>query len=144
MLKKLGKEKVLNLNTNFRLKYGTVDATNFKAIFLQLESWVQPISIEVENKKSAAYIRNIAYNVLREKLDKDLFSSRFIIDLDLHTSGMSVDRRSFMCLEVTLYIKDNTPFKSPKIANQSIEILNEMVLRLENNNYNFKSTKHDN
>ena len=141
MLKKLGKEKTVKLNPNFRLKYGTVDALNFKAIYLQMESWVQPINNEVDHKKSVSYLKNIAYNVIYNTINRNLFSDRFIIDLDLRTSGMNVDRRSFMCLEVTLYVKDDTQFKSSKITNQSIELLNEMTLKLENNNFSFKTTK---
>ena len=141
MLKKLGKEKTVKFNPNFRLKYGTVDALNFKAIYLQMESWVQPINNEVDHKKSVSYLKNIAYNVIYNSINRNLFSDRFIIDLDLRTSGMNVDRRSFMCLEVTLYVKDDTQFKSSKITNQSIVLLNEMTLKLENNNFSFKTTK---
>lgn len=141
MLKKLGKEKSVKFNPNFRTKYGTVDAADFKAIFLQVESWVQPVNNEVDHKKSVTYLKNIAYNAIYGNIDRSLFSDRFIIDLDLRTSGMNVDKRSFMCLEVTLYIKDGTQFKSPKINNQSIKLLNEMTSRLENNNFSFKTTK---
>jgi hypothetical protein len=141
MLTKLGKEKTLRLNDNFRLKYGTTNAKQFTSLYLQIESWVQPINEDVDFKRSVTYLRKVAYNSVYNNLNRELFASKYIVDLDLRTSGMSADRRSFMCLEVTLFVKRSTTFKSDEITNEVTRLLSTISKDLENNKFSFKPKK---
>ena len=43
---KFGKEKKLFTDERFRVKYGTIDAVKLNAVYLNVESWVQPRDIE--------------------------------------------------------------------------------------------------
>lgn len=141
MLTKLGKEKNVRLHKNFRLKYGTVDAKNLTAVYLEAQSWVQPTSDESDHKRSVTYLKKVAFNSIYNNLNRDLFKDKFIIDLDLRTSGMSVEKRSFMCLEVTLFIKKPIDFKSAELANHMIKLLSVITADLEKNKFSFKSRK---
>ena len=42
MQTKFGKEKKLFKTDSFRVKYGTIDATKLNAIYIDIESWVEP------------------------------------------------------------------------------------------------------
>lgn len=141
MLTKLGKEKTLNLNPNFRLKYGTIDAKDFSSIYLETQAWVQPNCDEINFKNSVAYLKKIAFNSIYNNLDRSIFKDRFIINLDLRTSGMSLKRRSFMCLEVTLYLNQSQSFKSDAIAFNAAKLLTEITADLEKNKFTFKPKK---
>lgn len=141
MLTKLGKEKSINLNQNFRLKYGTVDARNLVAVYLEIQSWVQPINEDVDFKRSVTYLKKVAFNSVYNNLNKDLFKDRYIVDLDLRTSGMSANRRSFMCLEVTLFLRKQIGFKSEELQEQVKGLLASVTRDLEQNNFTFKPKK---
>ena len=47
-----------------------------------------------------------------ESVDPLLFEQTNIVDLDFRSSGIQVGKRSFMNLEVTLFIKEHMDFKS--------------------------------
>jgi len=56
--------------------------------------------------------REIKNNVL-EVIDKTILQDKIIVDLDMRSSGVQVGKRSFMNLEITLYVKNQPDFKSP-------------------------------
>lgn len=141
MVTKLGKERKLCLNENFRLKYGTVNFKDLKTIFLQVDSWVQPINEEIDFKKSVCFLKKVVYNSLSDNINRNIFASKFIIDLDLRTSGMSTSRRSFMNLEITLFMKSDIPFQSDVLKENAEMLFNGITNKLEQNNFNFKPTK---
>jgi hypothetical protein len=55
-----------------------------------------------------------------------LFKEHFIVDLDLRTSGIKVDKASFLNLEITFFTKENIEFKSDKLSNELNDILKEV------------------
>ena len=96
---KFGKEKKLFTDERFRVKYGTIDAVKLNAVYINVESWVQPK--DIENYDS--YIRLMRKQIMvriKENIDKISFNENFIVDLDLRASGMSEDKKSFMFIEM--------------------------------------------
>ena len=45
-------------------------------------------------------------------VDPLIFEKHNIVDLDLRSSGIQVGKRSFMNLEITLFLKEHMEFKS--------------------------------
>ena len=109
---KKGKTSQLKLFSDAKCHYGTVDAKNLKTIYIVLQSWVEPIK-EFENWDRATGImeRNIKH-ILLEVVDPFIFEKHNIVDLDLRSSGIQKGKRSFMNLEITLYLKNHMDFKS--------------------------------
>ena len=67
--------------------------------------------------------RSIKHKIL-EIYNKSLFREHFIVDLDLRTSGIQLEKRSFMNLEITLFVKDkNMDFKSVLLKDKIKKIL---------------------
>jgi hypothetical protein len=56
-------------------------------------------------------IKHVVYNCV----DKEMFEEQFIADLDLRTSGIQYKKRSFMNLEINLYLLKEMDFKSTKL-----------------------------
>ena len=52
---------------------------------------------------------------LYNNLDTSLFNKNYIVDLDLRSSGIQVNKKSFMNLEINLYLVENMEFKSEEI-----------------------------
>jgi hypothetical protein len=137
---KFGKEKKLFTDEKFRVKYGTIDAVKLNAIYLNIESWVQPK--EIENFDS--YIRIMRREIIvriKDNIDTTTFNENFIVDLDLRASGMSLDKKSFMFIELTVYPKDKIKFNSNLMFKKMQELSNLVIESLEKNKLNYFSKK---
>jgi hypothetical protein len=111
---KIGKYIPLGTYNNVKIGYGTVDFKNLKTIYLKLNSWVQPEN-ETEDFNSTIYksrrkIKEIIYN-----LRSPYFKQQSIVDLDIRTKGIKLEKRSFMNLEITLYVDKQFDVKSKEI-----------------------------
>lgn len=136
MFSKFGKEKKLFETDSFRVKYGTIDATKLNAIYIDIESWIQPQEICNFDSNIRITRKNIITKI-KENLDSDFFLSNFIVDLDLRSSGMSLTKKSFMFIEVTVYPKRFIKFNSENLMNKVKEIALITIGTVQNNN-NFK------
>ena len=141
-LMKTGKYIPLGTYNNVKIGYGTVDFKNLKTIYLKLNSWVQPENdTEDYNQtilKTRRKIKESIYNL------KDLnFKDQCIVDLDIRTKGIKLEKRSFMNLEITLYVEKQFDVKSKEIKN-TIKNLLENVINdglIDKKLFNFNKSK---
>lgn len=126
---KKGKTTKLNVFENAKCFYGTVDSKELKSIYIVIQSWVEPKKEALNWDRVAGNLkRQIQHNLL-ECVDQITFNKNSIVDLDLRTSGIQMEKRSFMNLEITLFMKnENEDFKSP--------ILRDKVKRIVTSVYN--------
>jgi hypothetical protein len=123
---KKGKTSKLDLFQDAKCYYGSVDATELKSIYLVLQTWVKPTQERDNWERVVGTIsRTIKHKVL-EVYNKSLFKEHFIVDLDLRTSGIKVDKASFLNLEITFFTKENIEFKSENLSNELNHILREV------------------
>jgi hypothetical protein len=142
-MKKGKTSKIQGFNTS-KIVYGTVDSINFKSLYLNLQTWVEPIN-EPENwTRVVLNLSRAVKHSVYETLDKELFDDSFIVDLDLRPSGLTLGKKSFMNLEINFFLnEDEHDFKSKEIK----ENLKNIVTRIydenfnQNNYFNFSLTK---
>ena len=137
---KFGKEKKLFTDERFRVKYGTIDAVKLNAVYLNVESWVQPRDIENYDSYIRMMRKQIIMNI-KQNIDKISFNENFIVDLDLRASGMSSDKKSFMFIELTVYPKEKIKFNSTLMFKKMRELSNLIIESLEQNKLNYFSKK---
>jgi hypothetical protein len=121
---KKGKTSKLNIFGDAKCQYGTVDSKNLKSIYIILQTWIEP-NDDYENwsKLTGDLKRNILHTLL-EVIDRTIFEKKFIVDLDLRTSGIQKNKKSFLNLEITLFVhKENLDFKSILLKNKIKNIL---------------------
>jgi len=123
---KTGKYIPLGTYNDVKIGYGTVDFKNLKTIYLKLNSWVQPEN-ETDDfdhmiHKSRRKVKEIIYN-----LKDPYFKQQSIVDLDIRTKGIKLEKRSFMNLEITLYVDKQFDVKSKEIKNNVKDILSMIV-----------------
>lgn len=140
MFTKFGKEKTLFKNSSFRVKYGTIDARTLKAIYIDIESWVEPQSICNFDSQIRLNRTKLISNI-KKKLDTSFFNENFIVDLDLRSSGMMLNKKSFMLLEITLYPKSVVKFNSEILKEKIHAITGVAIDTIKENNYTFNSNK---
>ena len=139
------KGKTVNLSQYESLKtfYGTVDSKELKSIYINIQTWVNPTE-DKENWNSIvnSLTRSIKHSVLHS-MDKNIYKENFIVDLDLRTSGIKKGKKSFMNLEINLFLSQELDFKSNEIK-ESVRKMIKKIYReniLNNNYFNFSSTK---
>lgn len=139
---KIGKYIPLGTYKDVKIGYGTVDFKNLKTIYLKFNSWVQPENesddFDYTISKSRRTIKEIIYN-----LENVNFKRQSIVDLDIRTKGIKLEKRSFMNLEVTLYVEKQFDVKSKEIKNSIKDIIiNVIDYGLDNKKlFNFYKSK---
>ena len=139
---KTGKYISLGEYNEVKIGYGTVDFKNLKTIYLKLNAWVEPNN-DTDDFDHLIYktrrgIKEIIYNLKNEN-----FKPQSIVDLDIRTKGIKLNKRSFMNLEVTLYVDNFFDVKSKNIKLSIKDIIKSIIDdRLSNKNlFNFYKNK---
>ena len=135
---KKGKTAKINGFRTFKSHYGTIDSQNLKSIYLNLQTWVEPKEdIENWNRVVSNMSRSVKHSVYTN-INKELFDDKFIVDLDLRTSGLQMKKKSFMNLEINLYLTQEIDFKSVKLKKYLKNITKEIYSDVFNKNDYFK------
>ena len=75
-----------------------------------------------------------------------MFDNKFIVDLDLRTSGLHLKKKSFMNLEINLFLNEPIDFKSLKLKKTLKLLVKEIYsdVLVSNPNFKFYLTKNGN
>ena len=135
---KKGKTSKINGFRTFKSQYGTIDSQNLKSIYVNIQTWVEPKD-EVENWDRVVLnmTRSVKHSVY-EHINKEIFDDKFIVDLDLRTSGIQLKKKSFMNIEANLYLKQHMDFKSPKLKKVVKNLIKDIYGDVLNKNKYFK------
>ena len=125
---KKGKTSKITLFKDAKTYYGTVDSKNFKSLYIVIQTWVEPIK-EFENwdRANGVLTRQIKHTLM-EVINNDYFEKHTIVDLDLRSSGIKIGKKSFMNLEITLFVKNNPDFKSVELRSHIKDIIKSVYL----------------
>ncbi len=143
---KKGKTTKINGFRTSKVQYGTVDSKNFKSLYLNLQTWVEPKNDYENWNRIVLNMNRFIKHSIYDNIDKKLFDQKFIVDLDLRTSGLQLKKKSFMNLEINLYLIDEVDFKDLKLKRKLKEIVKGLyndVLH-KNDNFKFYLTKNGN
>lgn len=143
---KKGKTSKLIGYRSSKVIYGTVNSKDFKSLYLNLQTWVEPkIDPESWSRIVLNMSRSIKHSVY-EHIDKTLFDDKFIVDMDLRTSGLQPKKKSFMNLEINLFLIDELDFKDTKLKRKLKTIVKGIYddVLIKNENFKFSLTKNGN
>ena len=93
---KKGKTSLLHGFKTAKIVYGTVDSIKLKSLYLNIQTWVEPI---YESENWTRTVLNLSRSVkhsIYESINKTIFNDKFIVDLDLRSSGLNPNKKSFM------------------------------------------------
>jgi hypothetical protein len=140
---KIGKFIPLGDYKEIKLGYGTVDHRNLKTIYIKLNSWVKPDSDNTDFDKIISLSRREVKELIRNKDLEGLFKKESIVDLDIRTKGIKLDKRSFMNLEITLFVENHFDVKSSQVKNLVKNLVHEVIDVCLTNKclFNFNKTK---
>jgi len=135
---KKGKTSKIDGFKNSKVLYGTVDSKNLKSLYLNLQTWVEP---KYESENWSRVIMNMSRSVkhsIYNNLDTSLFNKNYIVDLDLRSSGIQMNKKSFMNLEINLYLTENMDFKSNEIKKSLKNLVKRIYSEVLNDNSHFE------
>jgi hypothetical protein len=139
---KRGKFISIGVHNNVKIGYGTVDYKDLKTIYIQLNSWTQPDTEDCDfDRLISKTRRQIKENIYNLKCE--YFKPQSIVDLDIKTSGIKTNKRSFMDLEITLYVEKYFDVRSKEIK-QIVTDLSETLIDnvlTDETLFNFYETK---
>jgi hypothetical protein len=142
---KKGKTAKLSGFKSSKVSYGTVDSKNLKSIYINIQTWVEPKDSYDNWTRIVLNMSRAVKHVVFNCLDRNLFDEKFIVDLDLRTSGIQYKKRSFMNLEITLYTLEEMDFKSAilkKSVKNIVSCINSDIFR-KNEYFDFHISKKD-
>jgi hypothetical protein len=140
---KKGKTVKLNQYPSLKTTYGTVDSKKLKSLYINIQSWVQPKEdFESWERIVGNLSRDIKHSVY-ESINNELYKNNFIVDLDLRTSGINVNKKSFMNLEINLFTNTDIDFKSNIIKESVKQIIRQIYKEcvIKNKYFLFTQTK---
>ena len=120
-----------------KVLYGTVDSINLKSIYINLQSWIEPKTYSDNWQRVISILNKTIKQTILEHINKDLFEENFISDMDLRSSGISRGKKSFLDLEITLYLKRKDIFFQSKEIKESVKDLTNFII-----DENFKGNKY--
>lgn len=134
-----GKEINLNWNDNICVKYGATDRHNPEVVFLIGRMWLIPKFEQTHYK----IIVDEIFNNFKRKIVKEiqnselLISNRYVFDLDVKTTLMRKDKKSFAAFEIHVkQVKKLSYYDMLNELQKMFEpILNKLITEL--NFYNF-------
>ena len=101
---KKGKTSKIAGFKNAKIVYGTVDSFNLRSLYLNIQTWVEPIKDSENWTRVVQNLSRAIKHVVLDSLDKTIFDDKFIVDLDLRSSGLTLGKKSFLNLEINLYL----------------------------------------
>lgn len=125
---KKGKTSKINLFNDAKTYYGTVDSKNFKSLYIVIQTWVEPIKEFTNWDRANGILTRQIKHTLMDVINNDYFEKHSIVDMDLRSSGIKIGKKSFMNLEITLFLKGNHEFKSIDLRNHIKDIIKSVYL----------------
>lgn len=140
---KNGKKIRLRLFNDLKVFYGTIDYIELKSIYINIQSWISPKDDYSNWKKIVCTQSRDIKHTIFDVNDLDLFYESTIVDLDIRHSGISLDKKSFMNLEITLFVKDGVLFKSQEMKDGIKKIIKQIYNKniSKNKYFDFYLTK---
>ena len=128
-MKRLNKEiKINNFNSNFNIKFGTVNSNNKNAIYVFGTTYITPFSDKLFFGDDILSIRkDIKFLIKKTLLNSSIFNDNFMLDIDIRDSGIKQNKKSFMSLELHL-LKNNKFEKISDITGDMEDILKEIFM----------------
>lgn len=139
-MEKIGKKFNLKDFKNYKVSYGTVDSTANQSIYMNVSTWVEPMIIDIDAKKTISNLNKTIKRSVYNSIDKSAFDGSYIIDVDIRESGFRYGKRSFMSSNITLYTNTTVTDIKDSIISLSNCIINDLNKEF-NNTLSFKKTK---
>jgi len=125
---KTGKQFSLKLDDRYKTSFGTVDYKNSKSIYLNISSWALPKEEPYNWDRVISLLRKLIKSTVYRSTDNKIFlDNKILIDLDIRSSGLRLNKKSFMNCEVTLFLKNGENIKKNNVKENISSIISSII-----------------
>jgi hypothetical protein len=125
---KSGKYVKLSKIDNITLSYGSVNSKQLKSVYLRMQCWVEPKTEDASNWDAIiSLIRREVRMCTYHNINPEFFTDKYIVDLDLRSSGILKDKRSFLSCEVTLFTNKQRDIKNEEFSHQMQRMAQKII-----------------
>ena len=131
-------------NENFKIKIGTTNKANPQIIYIEGRTFICPQEEKEDYTKDITDIkRGLSRAISRNIQSTDLFDDKFIIDFQVASKGISLNKKSFLSFQFLLKQNKERILKLKDVKDSAEEIINDIVSSLEENilEHNFSISK---
>jgi hypothetical protein len=142
-MKKIGKKVQAKDLKKYKVHFGTMDRRTSDTLYVSISSWAKPkINTTIDYDKVLRKLNKKIKDYIYTNLNKEYFNNKFIIvDLDLRTSGIRYDKKSFMCCEFTLYKNTDESIDSDGIVTEVNKLIGNLTKDVLDKSEHFSFTK---
>jgi hypothetical protein len=140
---KKGKELNVKLHEDFKTYYGTIDNKSLKTIYAGISTWITPNVESDEYSSLVSNLRKIIKSNVHRNINYQLFNNeKYIVDVDVKGDRVNFNKKSFLNIEVTLFVKNGGTILSESYKSDMHRFLNTIIgtMRLSNN-FKFSNKK---
>lgn len=133
MAKRIISEKKINSN-KFNLKIGTTNRTNPLVVYIEGRTFISPL-LDKEDYNSDIFDLKHALKscISKELCQTALFENKYIIDFQVASSGIAVNKKSFLSFQFFLKQNKNSILMLKELKDSSENMINAIVNSLEEN-----------
>lgn len=140
---KKGKELNVKLHEDFKTYYGTIDNKALKTIYAGISTWINPNSMSEEYSSTVSNLRKTIKSDIHKSINHQLFNpERYIIDVDVKDGRVNYNKKSYLNVEVTLFVKNGGSILSDSYKSDMHRFLGSIINTIKSsNNFNFSNKK---
>ena len=140
---RLNSEKKIE-NDSFKLKIGTTNKINPMVIYVEGKAFICPSEDKDDYTKDIAEIKHEFKRSISDGLcTTDVFDNKYIIDFQVASSGIAVNKKSFLSFQFLLRQKRDNVMKLTDVKAKTEDMILEIVKALKDAivEHNFSLTK---
>ena len=140
---RLNSEKKIE-NDSFKLKIGTTNKINPMVIYVEGKAFISPEDDKEDYSRDIAEIKHVFKQSISDGLcTTDVFDNKYIIDFQVASSGIAVNKKSFLSFQFLVRQKRDNIMKLTEVKAKTEDMITNIVDSLRNAilEHNFSLTK---
>ena len=140
---RLNSEKKIE-NDSFKLKIGTTNKINPMVIYVEGKAFISPEDDKEDYAKDIAEIKHVFKQSISDGLcTTDVFDNKYIIDFQAASSGIAINKKSFLSFQFLVRQKRDNVMKLTDVKAKTERMILNIVDSLKNAilEHNFSLTK---
>ena len=130
---RLNTEKKID-HESFKLKIGTTNKQNPQVIYIEGRTFISPLSEKDDYSKDITDIkRGFSKDICTALKKSTSFDQKFIVDFQVATSGIAMNKKSFLTFQFLLKQKNNSICVLSDVKDKSGDMIVGIVNNLEKN-----------
>lgn len=115
-------------NDVFKLKLGTTNKLDPQVVYVEGRAFISPKYEEDDYSRKISEIKHALKHTISEGLkNNNLFDNKFILDFQVASNGISIDKKSFLSFQFLLRQNKDNVLKLSQLKDSALDFINNVV-----------------